>query len=153
MRLFRSITVTLTTVALCGVAGCGGGAQEPAAQASAAVAAPTVDPVLAKDCERLLALRSRVASVLAGDLADAEGPEEFLDHYAGTAPKAIQADIVVIADTYGTIVRALRRAEPKPGRAADPAALKALETTVAGIDQSAVATANTNVTAWVTAHC
>jgi hypothetical protein len=171
---FRTIALAAIAVLLLAAAACGSGDDESAADTQAAAASTTDDGAAttaaadttsddgsddtpsfegSKDCVELAQLGAKVSEALGGTGADTEKTKEFLDEFADKAPDEISDDFQVIADAYSKIADAIADANVKPGETPDPEALAKLQSVATELDQTKLAEANTNITAWVSENC
>jgi hypothetical protein len=153
-------------------AGCGGGDDESAAddQAPAITAQATTessdeevtetdqaeapDFASSANCQKLLTLMANVSGALAGTGAfDVEQTRRIIDEYAETAPDEIRGDFRVVAEAYAKIAGALGDIQIAPGETPSPEVMQRLQEVASELDQAAVTTANTNITAWVAKNC
>jgi hypothetical protein len=168
----RAVVLAAIGALLLTAAGCGGDDDESAAgdqaptvtaqatteSASDAEAAETEqagsDFASSANCQKLLTLMANVSGALAGTGSfDVEQTRRTIDAYAETAPEEIRGDFRVVAEAYAKIADALGDIKIAPGETPSPEALQRLQEVASELDQEAVTTANTNITAWVAKNC
>jgi hypothetical protein len=155
----KAASIVLGLVLL--ASGCGGGSNGKTASVKSDSPSGTIDAkgFASADCQGALRAMAGVTGSLPQAMSGAGGDltQAFksFDEYAKKAPKAIRADMMVMADAYGKMAKILADAhyDPTSGKPPSAAAMQKLQSIGSAFDDAKYKAAATHVGAYFSGGC
>jgi len=108
----------------------------------------------AGNCKQLAGLSAAFSKAISGvNNNDFEQRAVILKEFADKTPSDIRPDFEVLADAFAKYASAFKSIHFTPGKVPDAATLAKLQKLSTSIDQSAVTTASTHISAWAAKNC